>query len=468
MNENPLALLPEIALLGGAIVGLLLGLFLPRDRQWIVRVVAAGSLVATIALSLFAALDLAGPVFDGSYDVDTKLTVVRIVASGAALLLLSIAADELSGSPRETELYTLMLLGTLGTVVLAGAADLLLVIAAYLVASVPLYGLAGLAKDRLGTEAALKYYLVGAFFTVVLLTGVALLFGVGGATRYPQLAKGLIDAPLAAVALGAVCVLAALLFKLGAVPAHFWVPDVTEGATTTVAAFVTTIPKLGAVLAVYRLVAGPLSDAPGNWPSLVAVVAAASMTLGNLAAFFQTSVRRLLAYSTISQVGYLLMIPAVAGKSGLALPSLELYVAAYAVTNAGAFAAVSAMRTGPTVDDWTGTGRRHPALGVALIVCLLGLVGTPPTGVFVGKLTVFTATGQGGLGWLVALAAINTVASLFYYLRWIAPIFRSPAEGSMTTHQLAPWSQVAAFVAAAVSLALGVGSGLVLSGVSPG
>lgn len=468
MNENPLALLPELALLGGSIVGLLLGLFLPRHRQSIVRAVAAGSLVAAIALSLVAALDPAGPVFDGSYVVDTKLTVVRVVASGATLVMLAIAADELSASPRETELYTLMLLGTLGTVVLSGAADLLLIIAAYLVASIPLYGLAALAKDRLGTEAALKYYLVGAFFTTVLLAGVVLLFGVGGSTRYPQLAQGLLDAPRAAVAFGAVFVLAALLFKLGAVPAHFWVPDVTEGATTTVAAFVTTVPKLGAVFAVYRLVAGPLSDAPGNWRILVAVIAAASMTLGNLAAFFQTSVRRLLAYSTISQVGYLLMIPAVAGRSDLALPSLELYVAAYAVTNVGAFAVVSAMPAGPTLDDWTGTGRRHPALGVALIVCLLGLVGTPPTGVFVGKLTVFTATGQGGLGWLVVLAAINTVASLFYYLRWIGPIFRPAPPGALAAPQPVRWSQVAAFVTAALSLAVGVGSGLVLSGVSPG
>lgn len=463
MNEKPLALLPEALLLAGAIGGLLLGLFLPRRRQWLVRVVAAVALLASIAAALVAAGNLAGPVFDGVYDVDIATTVVRVVTPVATLLVLAIAAGELAGSPRETELYTLMLLGTLGTVLLAGADDLLFLGAAYLLASVPLYGLAALAKDSSGTEAALKYYLMGAFLGIIMLTGTVLLFGVGRSTRYPELADTLVGAPPAAAALGGLGVLAGLLFKLGGVPAHFWVPDVAEGATTTVAAFVTTVPKVGALIAVYRLLDGPLSGAPGDWRLLVALLAAASMTLGNLAAFFQDSVKRLLGYSTVSQVGYLLMVPVVAGRSDLALPALALYLAAYAVTNAGAFAVVAAARVGPRLQDWEGLARRSPALAGALLVCLLGLVGTPPTGVFVGKLTVFTATAGGGYGWLVVVAALNTVISLFYYLRWLVPVFRSvertpPAEPE-------PWSATAALIAAALSLATGVGAGLVLAGV---
>lgn len=465
MNEQPLALLPEALLLAGALGGLLLGLFLPRRRQWLVRIMAAVALVASIVAALVAAGDLEGPVFDGVYDVDTGTTVVRVVAAAATLLILVLAAGELAGSPRETELYTLMLLGTLGTVLLAGADDLLFLGAAYLLASIPLYGLAALTKDGSGTEAALKYYLMGAFLGIVMFTGTVLLYGVGRSTRYPELAESLVGAPQAAVAIGGLGVLTGLLFKLGAVPAHFWVPDVAEGATTTVAAFVTTVPKVGAVVAVYRLLDGPLADAPGDWPLLVAVLAGLSMTLGNLAAFFQDSVKRLLGYSTISQVGYLLMVPAVAGRSDLALPALALYLAAYAVTNAGAFAVVAAARVGPRPQDWHGFARRSPALTVALLVCLLGLVGTPPTGVFVGKLTVFSATADGGYGWLVVVAAVNTVISLFYYLRWVGPAFHAGGPGTAAAPE--PWSRAAALTAAAASIAVGLGAGVVLAVVSP-
>jgi NADH-quinone oxidoreductase subunit N len=461
VNENPLDLLPEVLLLLGATGGLLLGLFLPRRRQWVVRLVAAGALVGSAGTALLDLADPPGPVFDGVYDVDTATSVVRVVAALAALLLLAVATDELAGSPRETELYALLLLGTLGTVLLAGADDLLFLSAAYLLASIPLYGLAGLARDAPGTEAALKYYLLGAFLGVVLLAGTAVLYGVGGSTRYEELAPGLAGAPAAAVALGGLGVLAGLLFKLGAVPGHFWVPDVTEGATTTVAAFVTTVPKAGAVVAAYRLLETPLGDAPGDWRLVVALVAAASMTLGNLAAFGQDSVRRLLAYSTVSQVGYLLMVPVVVGRSDLALPALALYLAAYAVTNAGAFAVVAAVRAGPRLQDWAGLAKRQPVLALALAVCLLGLVGTPPTGVFVGKLAVFTATAEGGYGWLVVVAAVNTVASLFYYLRWLSPVFLSPDPAPPAAP--APWSRAAAVSAAAASIVLGLAAGLVLS-----
>lgn len=464
MSEDPLDLLPELLLLLGAVVGLLVGSFVPRTRQWLVRAVAGAALAAAAVTGLVAAGRPPGPVFQGVYDVDAATSVVRVVAPLAALLLLALAADELGGSPRETELYALLLLGTLGTVLLAGADDLLFLGAAYLLASVPLYGLAALAGDAKGTEAALKYYLMGAFLSIVLFTGITVLYGVGRSTRYDELAGALESAPRAAVALGALAVLAGLLFKLGAVPAHFWVPDVTEGATTTVAAFVTTVPKVGAVLAVYRLMATPLADAPGDWRLLVAVLAVASMTLGNLGAFSQTSVRRLLAYSTISQIGYLLMVPVVAGRTGLALPALALYVGAYALTNAGAFAVVAAVGAGPRLEDWRGVARSRPTLAVALAVCLLGLVGTPPTGVFVGKLAVFTAVAEGGYGWLVVVAAVNTVASLFYYLRWLAPVFLSGDEHVPVGRSR--WSAPAALTAAVLSVAVGLAAGPVLAAVN--
>lgn len=467
MNENPGALLPELLLVLGAVVGLLAGSWLPRDRQWVVRLIAviacAGGVVAAVA-------DLARPVqevFDGSYVVDVGLGAVRIIVLLSIVLTIGLSIDRFGGSTRETEFYVLLLLGGLGTIALAGAVDLLLLVAAYLLASIPLYALTGIARTGPGTEAAMKYYLMGAFSGVTMLVGVTILFGVGGSTLYADLAVALPAAPRAAVAVGLIAVLAGLLFKIGAVPLHFWVPDVVQGATTPVAAFVATIPKIGGLLAVYRLLSSALSTADVDWSLLVAVLAAVTMTLGNLAAFFQDDVRRLLAYSTISQVGYLLMAVAAADRAVLALPALAFYLAAYAVTNLGAFAVVAELPRARTLADYRGMATRHRWLALSLVICLLGLIGTPPTAVFIGKLTVFTAAIDADLTWLAVLAVVNTMASVFYYLRWIAPVFRRREE-TPAVEVLTPagaWAAISTHSAAGASLLLGVLAGPVLAGL---
>ncbi|WP_103539585.1 NADH-quinone oxidoreductase subunit N, partial [Streptomyces sp. SM9] len=328
----------------------------------------------------------------------------------------------LGGHPRESEYHVLVLLTAAGSLVLAGAQDILLLAAAYLLAGIPAYALAGFAKDGPGTEAALKYYVLGALGGVVLLTGTTLLYAATGTTAYPRLAHAE-AAPAALLTAGTLGVLGGLLFKSGAVPAHFWVPDAVQGSAPPVAALLTTLPKAGALIALFRLGAVPLAGSAVPWPALLATLAAASMTLGNLAALLQRDVRRLLAYSAVSQVGYLLMPVAVAGRTALAQPAFLYYVAAYALTNLGAFAVVCALPRATTTDRWRGLVRHRPLLAVSLAVCLLGLVGTPPTAVFLGKLQAFTAVFDAGYGWLAVLAAANTVVSLFYYLRWLAPAF---------------------------------------------
>ncbi|GAA1313710.1 NADH-quinone oxidoreductase subunit N [Pseudonocardia xinjiangensis] len=462
-NENPAALIPELALLAGAVLGLLAGAWLPRRRQWPVRALAgAACLVGLGATVITAATTPAQIVFGAAYAVDTATQATRATVLTATLLALWLSIDTVDGHRRESEFVVLLQLGALGSILLSGANDLLLLFAAFLLASVPFYGLAGWAGTGRTGEAAMKYYLSGAFAGVVMLTGTAVLYGAGGATGYAALHEGLGAGPAGAAAVGLVAVLAGLTFKAGAAPAHFWVPDVTDGTPAAVAAVVTTIPKIGALVGAYRLLPGAIPVQVVDWPLLLAVIAAVSMTLGNLAAFFQTSVQRLLAYSTISQVGYLLMAVAVAGRSAEALPGLLFYLAGYAVTNLGAFAVVAALPAARTLDDYRGLARRRPALAAALVVCLLGLVGTPPTAVFLGKLTVFTAAVDGGFGWLAVLAVVNTVASVFYYLRWIAPALRSgdPAAGSAdVVHSR---SRLAALTAAAASVLLGIAGGAVL------
>ena len=451
---DPLALLPEICLLAGALVALVAGSFSPRRRQWPARLVAVTALLASAGT---AVAGLAGPartVYDSTYAVDVPTGAARLVVAVGTLFVLALGAREIAGDPRESETYTLLLLAAAGADVLAGSSDLLVLAVGFLLASIPLYGLVGLSRTAGGAEAALKTYLLGALLGIVLLLGTTILVALAGGSTYAELAGRLAAAPAAAVAAGAVGVLAGLMFKAGGVPGHFWVPDAAQGGSVTAAAFLTTVPKAGALVAAYRLV-----DAlPGTVDTglLVAVLATASMTLGNLAAYGQTDVRRLLGWSTVSQVGYLLVPVAVAGRSDLAQPSLLLYLAAYALANLGAFAVVAALPDRTALADYRGLARTRPSLAGALLVALLGLVGTPPLAVFAGKLTVATAGWDGGYGWLAAVLAANTALSLFYYLRWIAPAFRSAGGADRPAP---PAATVAALTAAVASVALGVGAG---------
>ncbi|MFI9583620.1 NADH-quinone oxidoreductase subunit N [Streptomyces sp. NPDC052236] len=464
MNENPLDILPEILMAAGAVLGLLLGAWLPRSRQWIVGLLAAVAAVAGIVAAAVAATGPATAAFGEAFAVDPVTGASRIVILGGGLLVLVLSGRPMRADPRESEFYVLVQLAVLGALVLAGAQDLLLLAAGYLLASIPAYTLAGFRKDGPGTEAALKYYVIGALLGVLMLTGITVLYATGRSTGYPMLSGELRDAPEALLAAGTLGLLAGLLFKAGAVPAHFWVPDAVQGSTPPVAALLTTIPKVGALAALFRLGAVPLAESPLPWASLIAVLAAVSMTLGNLAAFFQRDVKRLLAYSAISQVGYLLMPVAVAGRSEAAQPALLYYLAAYAVTNLGAFAVVCALPRAVDLADYRGLARRRPLLALSLVVCLLGLVGTPPTAVFLGKLEVFTAAVDGGYAWLAVLAAVNTVASVFYYLRWIVPVV-SRGEGP-TTRDGDRAARTVAYGAALASLGLGLAGGPVLAVLS--
>lgn len=463
MNPNvgmhlPL-MLPEMLVLGAGLTVLIGGSFTPRRRQWWGRAVAAAALCGA---AVVAAFQLAGPdgaAFDGSFAVDTATGVARIAAAVGLLAVLAVAGDEIAGAARESETYALLLFATTGVLVLAGAADLIVLVTGYLLASIPLYALIGLARTAEGAEAAMKTYLLGALFGILLLLGISILYAVTGSTWYPRVAGELGAAPAAAVAAGLIGVLGGLLFKAGGVPAHFWIPDAAQGASGTVAMFVTTVPKLGAFVALYRVA----EVLPGTiaWPLLIGLLAVASMTLGNLAAYWQSDPRRMLGWSTVSQVGYLLVPVAVVGRSDLAVPSLLFYLAAYTVTNVAAFAVSTTLPELRDIGSYRGLAHTRPWLAGALVVALLGLLGTPPTAVFVGKLTTASAAWDGGAAWLAVVVFVNTLISLFYYLRWIIPVYQPTADGRHDPFATRPWSAATAAVAAGGSLALGVGAGLV-------
>nr|WP_218890774.1 proton-conducting transporter membrane subunit [Actinomycetospora corticicola] len=458
-----LALAPEALVALGAVLGLAVGTWLPPGREGAVRGIGVLFALAAVVVALVGPR---GAAFDGTYLVDAATTVVRVVVAGAVVVTLVLAGDrpDVSGGPRltssgsggppltadspttarvDTAFAVLLQLSAVGAMLLGGATDLLLLAAAILLAGLPLAALAGLGRDGRATEAALKYFLSSALFGLLALTGTTLLLGLAGATAYPALAGLTGPAP----AVGMILVLAGLLMAAGAVPAHFWVPDAVDGTAPVTGAVLTTTAKIGALVAVWRLTLA----VPGvPTPLVVAILAVASMTLGNLAAFAQTSLRRLLAYSTVSQVGYLLVPVAVARDTVLALPTLLGYLAAYTVTNLVAFAVLAARPHAVEIGEQRGLARRHPALAVALAAGLLGLVGTPPTVVFAGKLGVLAAALDSGAAWLAVVVVLNSIASLFYYLRWIAPVFS--AGDPVLRDPVAPRARVVAVVLAVGSV----------------
>lgn len=457
---RPLVMVPELLLFGGGLAVLSIGSFVPRQRQWWTGGLAAAVLVAAIAA---AAVEAVGPrrtAFEGIFCVDTPTGVARILAAAGALFTMAVAVGEIRSSARESETYALVLFSTAGVLVMAGATDLLVLATGYLLTSIPLYGLIGLPRTATAAEAAMKAYLMGALFGIVLLLGISVLYGVTGATGYDELAGRLGAAPAAVVAAGIVAVLAGLMFEAGSVPAHFWVPDSAEGANGTAAMFLTTVPKIGALIAVYRL--ATVFPTTVHWPLLVALFAVTSMTLGNLAAYWQHDPRRLLGWSTVSQVGFLLVPITVIGRSDLAVPSLLFYLGGYTLTNSAAFAVTTALPGKRELSSYRGLARARPWLAAALIVALLGLVGTPPTAVFVGKLTTATAAWDGGQAWLAVAVFANSLISLFYYLRWIIPSIQQRAEDSAgQTFSPNRWSAVTAVMTAALSVLVGIFAGAI-------
>jgi NADH-quinone oxidoreductase subunit N len=445
------SIIPVLVLLTGAVATLVIGIFLPRRRQsWNAALAAAVVLLAMAA----AARDLANPpglVFDATFMVDQAQLWTALVVMGSALLVGALALPVFRHDQREAEFYTLLLFSALGAVILAGAHDLMEIVLAVLLTSVGSYALVAYRRaDRWALEAVLKYYLFGALTNIGLIFGLVLLYGSTGSTLIGDIGYYLDAERQPAVALALVLVFVGLGFKAGYVPAHFWIPDAFQGTTLPVAAWLSAGAKLAALLALYRLVmAVPVEIF--DWPLLIAVMAAITMTWGNLAALRQDDLRRLLAYSTIAQSGYLLMAVAAAPASGLALPGLLYYFLAYMLANIGAFAVLAATG-GVERRANAGLVRHRPALALSMVVALLSLTGIPPLAGFVGKFMVFAAAFQSGYAWLAAVALANSALSLSYYLRAITPMFfDSPPAAAPPAEFWA--SSVALFCALATLLA---------------
>ncbi len=434
-------IVPELVLIVGGVIVLLYALLTPRRWQSGAAAIALGVLVTA---ALVTARMLGHPqslTFFDTYAVDDTSLWAKLVILGVTAVTVMLSAEWFREDARHGEYYTLLLFSALGAVLMAGAADLMELILAALLSSATGFVLTAYhRRSKSAGEAAMKYYLLGALANGAMLYGAALLFGLSASTTFAGLRAGLAESSAGlALAIGAALVVLGLAFKMAAVPAHAWMPDVAEGAPAPVAAFLTVAAKIGALVALARF-AWVLPESGIGWRPLVAVLAAATMTLGNLAALWQNDVRRLLGWSSVSQTGYGLMALVAIGRSDLALPSLLFFFVAYALGNLTAFGVVVVLRGLTDRQDYRGLVRTRPFLALALMVSFLSFIGIPPLAGFTAKLALFGAAIDAGYAWLAVLAVVNTVVSLAYYTRVMGPaFFDTPVRRPATIGPWAAW-----------------------------
>ena len=473
-----LKLAPFMIVLGAACVGILLEACLPRRARFATQVALS---VATLLAALIVLIwqwgskgqGLADPTSDtvvsGTVMIDGPTQSMWTILFGFGLISVILFAERrlhsgataftpsaasIPGSNAESEasgaglvhseVFPLALFSLSGMALFVASNNLLVLFVALEILSLPLYVMSGLARHRrlVSQEAALKYFLLGAAASAVFLFGVAFLFGYAGSFSYDRLAGAVtFSAGQDALLLGGMGLVAVgLLFKIGAVPFHSWVPDVYQGAPTPVTAFMSVCTKVAAVGGLLRLFYVGLGGMRWTWQPILAGVAILTIVIGAIIAINQSDIKRVLAYSSIAHAGFVL-VPVVgaftlqtglpAGQVG-SVASILFYLVAYGFATIGCFAVVTLVRSqgreATDLDSWAGIGRRHPLIGVAMVIFLLSLAGIPLTAGFVGKFVAFMAAWRGGYWWLALVAIAGSVVAVYIYIRVIQVMFfREPA-----------------------------------------
>jgi len=422
-------LAPELITALFASLAILVGTFMPRTKRASLYLALLGIALGAGACALLVGRNTTS--FYGALVVDDFAIFFKLAFLLAAALVAIASGDFLRRYPGiEGEFYGLLLFATTGMMLMAGTGELMSLYLSLELASISLYLLAGLAKrDQKSSEAALKYLLLGALSSAVLLYGMALLYGLSGTTDLAGIAAAIGQTTSPALLLGMALVASGFAFKIAAVPFQMWAPDVYEGAPTPVTAFLSVASKAAGFAALVRVFTVALPSLQPDWVALFAVLSALTMTLGNVAAIPQGNIKRMLAYSSIGHAGYLLM--GVAAATTLGLSSLLFYLLAYTVTNVAAFIVVIALSQAVPdnqIAGYAGLHRRSPLLSFALAASLLSLAGLPPMAGFFAKLYLFAAAFQAGLAWLVVLGLLNSAISLYYYSQVVRQMYLVPPK----------------------------------------
>ncbi|MFH1032228.1 MAG: NADH-quinone oxidoreductase subunit N [Chloroflexota bacterium] len=436
--------IPEIILVATAIAVILIDFFV--QRKGVLAVFSLIGLVLAIASIAFIPVSPAQTIFNNMLAVDGFAFFFKLLFLIIAILVILASTDYVSKFERfQGEYYALVLLSTLGMMLMAASVELITIYIALEVTGISLYALVGFLKDQKSSEASLKYLLLGAVASAVLLYGMALVFGITGKTGLAEISQAIQKMSIAAamsnpaLILGMVMFVAGFGFKMAAVPFHMWVPDVYEGAPTPITAYLSVGSKaagFAVVLRVFLSVFGQPDWLSVDWGILFAVLAAIGMTVGNVAAIPQTNIKRMLGYSSIAQAGYIMVGLATAGvsvsASVLGQSGVLFFLASYAIANLGAFMAIIAITNKTNTDliqDFSGMAKRSPWLASGLTLCLISLIGIPPAAGFMAKFFIFSSAVKSGLLWLVIIAVINSVISAYYYLRVVKVMwFGEPAS----------------------------------------
>ncbi|HKZ06836.1 MAG TPA: NADH-quinone oxidoreductase subunit N [Methylomirabilota bacterium] len=428
---------PVLILSITALVLLVIDLLPPRERKDHLGVVGLAGVVASLVASLyFWGAD--ERTFKGMVVLDGFAIFFNLVIGFAVGLVLLFSLDYVRRQGAESgEFYILVLLSAVGMTLMASAGDLIIVFLGLETMSLALYVLAGTFKTRIeSAEASMKYFLLGAFASGFFLYGIALIFGAAGSTNLDRvgaaLAAGAGRDPLLLVGFG--LLLVGFGFKISSVPFHMWASDVYQGAPTSVTTLIATGSKAAAFAALLRVLLSALRPAQGDWALLLWGLAVLSMTVGNVVAIAQRNVKRMLAYSSIAHVGYMLVGVVASGSLGNA--SVLFYLLVYTFTTAGAFGVLLLLerqgREAVEVDDLAGLAGRHPVMALVFSIFLLSLVGIPPTAGFVGKFYLFGAAVREGWIWLAVIGVLNSAVAAYYYLRLIVYMYMREPEGAPT------------------------------------
>lgn len=419
---------PELSMAALAIVVILLDLFV--ENKGVLAIIS----IMGLFVPLILAISMWGEnttTLNGMLTVDNFALFFKFLFIGITAMVIMSSGEYVSKKIEHFrgEFYALILLSALGLMLMAAAREMISIYIALELSGMALYALSCFLKDRKSTESGLKYILLGGIASAVLLYGMVLVFGMTGSTHLDAIKDVIVADGLREPALlvGMILIASGFAFKIGAVPFHMWMPDVYEGAPTPVTAYLSVASKaagFAVILRIFFVAFGSPEWLHNDWSVLFGVLAAITMTVGNLLALAQTNVKRLLAYSGVAQAGYLMVGLAAANAAGQS--GIMFFLTVYSLANLGAFITIIAI-TNKTEDDelsgFSGIVKRAPVLAFVLAICLISLTGIPPTAGFIGKLVVFEAAMDEGMLWLVIIAVVNSVIAAFYYFKVIKVMF---------------------------------------------
>ncbi len=430
-NQNWFLAFPEIALALCALAILVFGVLWKRGNPSLTcSMLGLGALILAAVLAMSAPLGIG---YHGLFSVDRFAVFSKLlILAGAGLsLILSIDYNVRTGIDR-FEFPVLILLCSVGMMIMVSATNLMSLYIGLELQSLSIYVMAAFNRDDLrSSEAGLKYFVLGALASGLLLYGISLAYGFSGSMDFAQLRTAFSgDSPAAGLVVGVVFIVAGMAFKISAVPFHMWTPDVYEGAPTAVTAFMSTAPKVAAIALLLRALEVPFGHLGAEWAQLIVLVSIGSMLLGSLAAIGQTSIKRLMAYSSIGHMGYALI--GLATNSAAGIQGVLIYMTTYVFMSAGVFACLIAMRRSgrplEKIADLSGLARTDPMLALAFGVFMFSMAGIPPFSGFFGKLYVFYAAVQRGYWTLAVIGVLTSVIGAYYYLRVVKVMYFDDAE----------------------------------------